>query len=125
MVRRGLSFNFFVLLSALLLLPLASSAQRGARTVPKSLDQMVQQAETIVHGSVISARVEPHPELTNLKTVVVTISVQSMLKGRSQKTLQFRQFIWDTRDILNAAEYRKGQELVLLLGPVSKYGLTS
>ena len=48
-----------------------------------------------------------------------------MLKGRSQKTLQFRQFIWDTRDILNAAEYRKGQELVLLLGPVSKYGLTS
>jgi hypothetical protein len=86
---------------------------------------MVEQAQTIVHGSIISARVEPHPELKNLSTVVVSMSVQTMLKGKAQKTLQFRQFIWDIRDKLDAAEYRKGQELVLLLGPVSKYGLTS
>ena len=42
-----------------------------------------------------------------------------MLKGKAQKTLQFRQFIWDMPGKLNAAEYQKGQELVLLLGPVS------
>src|SRR5256885_10521320 len=73
-----------------LLLPSMSFAQHGARTVPRSLDQMVQQAETIVHGSVISAKVEPHPELKNLSTVVVSMSVHSMLKGKAQKTLQFR-----------------------------------
>src|SRR4029077_9563482 len=125
MTRAHSSFKVRLALVTVLALPLTSSAQRGARTVPKSLDQMVQQAETIVHGSVISARVEPHPELKNLSTVVVSMSVQSMLKGKAQKTLQFRQFIWDIRDQLDAAEYRKGQELVLLLGPVSKYGLTS
>jgi len=86
---------------------------------------MVEQAETIVHGSVISAKIEPHPELKNLSTVVISMSVQSMLKGKAQKTLQFRQFIWDMPGKLSAAEYQKGQELVLLLGPVSKYGLTS
>jgi hypothetical protein len=117
--------RFCIPLAIALFLPIPSSAQHGARTVSKSLDQMVQQAETIVHGSVISAKVEPHPELKNLNTVLVSMSVQSTLKGKAQKTLQFRQFIWDIPGKLNAAEYQKGQELVLLLGPVSKYGLTS
>jgi hypothetical protein len=118
-------FRHWIPLALLLLQSLPSVAQRGARVVPRSLDQMVQQAETIVHGSVISARVEPHPELKNLSTVVVSMSVQSILKGKAQKTMQFRQFIWEMPGKVNSAEYQKGQELVLLLGPVSKYGLTS
>lgn len=114
--------------SALLLLAVAVPqlhAQRGALVAPRSLDQLTDQAELIVHGHVTSARVEPHPQLKNLTTVVVTMAVFETLKGTPQHTLQFRQYIWDPRDRLDAARYWKGQELLLMLGPVSQYGLTS
>lgn len=100
-------------------------AQRGALTSPRSLAQLTEQADHIVRGRVISARVEPHPQLKNLSTVVITMSVDETLKGRAAKTLEFRQFIWDIRDQLDSARYSKGQELLLMLGPVSEYGLTS
>src|SRR5438270_2240341 len=115
----------FLLLPVLTVFSTYSSAQRSARVMPRSLDQMVQEAETVVHGYVTSVRVEPHPELKNLTTVVVSMQVASMLKGKPAKTMQFRQYIWDLRDRLDAAQYRKGQELLLLLGPTSQYGLTS
>jgi len=86
---------------------------------------MTQRADRIVHGSVVSARVEPHPQLTNLTTVVITMQVQDTLKGKASSTLTFRQFLWDLRDQQDAARYLKGQELLLFLNPVSQYGLTS
>jgi hypothetical protein len=101
------------------------AAQRGALTLPRALDELTQEASLIVHANVISATVEPHPELQNLMTVVVSLVVQETLKGAPGKTLQFRQYIWDMRDQHDAARYAKGQELLLMLGPVSKYGLTS
>lgn len=117
---------FLVLfLLALTAVPTPSHAQRGAVTAARSLDQLTQEAEIIVHGYLTSARVEPHPQFKNLMTVVVSVSAQETLKGTPRKTLEFRQYIWDIRDQLDAARYRKGQEVVLLLGPVSKYGLTS
>lgn len=103
--------------------PLA--AQRGAITKPLNLEQMAQRAESIVRATVTSARVERHPEFRNLWTVVVTLRVQQTLKGDHEETLTFRQFIWDIRDRHDAAGYRKGQDLVLLLGSTSRYGLTS
>jgi hypothetical protein len=125
MTKKMPSANFLIFLTCALLFPASSSAQRGARTMPRSLDQMSQQAETIVHGYVLSTKVEPHPQLNNLTTVLVSMKVTTMLKGKSQETLQFRQYIWDVRDKFGAAEYQKGQELLLMLGPVSQYGLTS
>ncbi len=107
------------------LLSSAAMAQRGAITAPRALDQLAQEANVIVQGAVVSAKVEPHPQLNNLTTVVVTLNVQDTLKGAPRKSLVFRQYIWDIRDRKDAAGYRKGQELLLLLGPVSKYGLTS
>ncbi len=86
---------------------------------------MSQEAATIVRGHIISAKVEPHPQFKNLTTVVVRMSVDSTLKGTPSRTLEFRQYIWDIRDQFDAAGYAKGQELLLMLGPVSKYGLTS
>jgi hypothetical protein len=86
---------------------------------------MVQEADVIVHGNVISAKVEPHPQFKNLTTVLITMDVVETLKGKTGKTFQFRQYVWDIRDELDAAKYAKGQELLLLLGPVSQYGLTS
>jgi hypothetical protein len=94
-------------------------------TSPQSIDQLSQEAALIVHGYVVSAKVEPHPQLHNLMTVLVTMNVQETLKGTAQKSIQFRQYIWDMRDQLDAAQYGKNEELLLLLGPVSQYGLRS
>jgi hypothetical protein len=105
--------------------PQPAQAQRGALTVARGLDQLTQEAELIVHGSVRSAKVEPHPQFPNLMTVVVFFDVQDTLKGKPQKSIQFRQYVWDIRDQGDKARYGKGEELLLMLGPSSKYGLTS
>ena len=110
-------------LALLLVSPLA--AQRGALTLPRSLDQLVDQAATIIRGHVVSARVERHPTLTNLQTIVVTLRVQQTLKGQAGQTFTFRQYIWDVRDRFDAAGYRKGQDLLLLMNPPTRYGLSS
>jgi hypothetical protein len=110
---------------ASVLLGSAALAQHTALTAPRNLAQLSQQATTIVRGNVTSVRIEPHPQLTNLMTVVVSLRVTQSLKGNSGAVLTFRQFIWDIRDKYEAAGYRKGQELLLLLNPVSTYGLTS
>ena len=100
-------------------------AQRGAMTVPQNLDELTDRAQDIVRGTVVSAHVEKHPELTNLHTVVVTLRVRQTLKGAARVTYTFRQYIWDIRDRYDAAGYRKGQELLLLMNAPSRYGLAS
>lgn len=94
-------------------------------TVPRSIDQLSQDATLIIRGHVTSAKVEPHPQFSNLMTVLVKMDVQETLKGTSQRSIEFRQYIWDIRDQLDAAQYAKNQDLLLLLGPESKYGLRS
>jgi hypothetical protein len=114
-------------LGLLLALTVTSNAlaQRGALTTPRSIDQLTQEATLIVHGQVTSVKVEPHPQLSNLMTVLVTLKVEETLKGTRQKSIQFRQYIWDMRDQIDAARYAKNEDLLLLLGPVSQYGLRS
>ena len=65
--------------------------QRGALTVPQALDQMAQEAEVIFRGVVTSAKVEPHPRLANLMTVVVSMNVSEVVKGSPRKSIVFRQ----------------------------------
>ncbi|HEY1263864.1 MAG TPA: hypothetical protein VGF06_10085 [Terriglobales bacterium] len=125
-VRR--TYRCFVvpyLAAGLLLLTAGASAQRGALTIHRNLAELTQQAGTIVRGHVTVVRTEPHPELSNLTTVVISLHVDSLLKGNAPTNFTFRQFVWDIRDKYEAAGYRKGQELLLLLNPVSTYGLTS
>ena len=100
-------------------------AQRGAMTVPRNLDQLTDRASDIVRGTVVTARVEKHPELSNLDTVVVTLRVHDTLKGHAAGTYTFRQYIWDVRDRYDSAGYRKGQDLLLLMIAPSEYGLSS
>ena len=100
-------------------------SQRSALVAPTNIGVLSRQAATIVHGRIVSVKVEPHPELSNLTTVVVTMNVTETLKGGAVKELTFRQFIWDIRDKYDAAGYQKGQELLLLLNATSQYGLTS
>jgi hypothetical protein len=85
---------------------------------------LVQRASTIVRGNVISAKVELHPQFANLQTVVVTIAVSKVLKGTAPATYTFRQFLLEAKDTSDTGGYRKTGEL-LLLNPVSQYGLTS
>jgi hypothetical protein len=106
------------------LLAASTVAQRTATVAPASLDKLVETADTILRGSVVSTVVEPHPEFPNLQTVVVTITVYEVLKGQSGKTFTFRQLDLNARD-LPGGGYGKSQELLLLLNPVSPYGLTS
>jgi hypothetical protein len=100
-------------------------AQRGALTRPLNIAQLVAQSAVIVRGHVTSARVEPHPDLRHIFTVVVTLRVDETLKGQAAQNFTFRQFLWDVRDRYDAAGYRKGQHLLLLLNPPTRYGLTS
>lgn len=122
--RRFPGFPFPVSVLVLILTS-ALAAQRGAMTTPRSIDELTRESTLIVHGYVTSAKVEPHPQFRNLMTVFVTMNVDDTLKGTAHKTIQFRQYIWDIRDQIDAAQYGKSQELLLMLGPESQYGLRS
>jgi hypothetical protein len=114
---------FFFVLS--LFVCCSATPQHGAITAPVPFDQMVQRAATIVRGHIVSASIEPHPQYANLKTVVVTIRTDRVLKGDATSEVTFRQYIWDARDIASAAGYRKKDELLLFLNAPSELGLTS
>ncbi len=119
------SLPFLAAVALVFLLGLPVAAQRGAIVLPQNLAELVDQSAVIVRGQVIGARVEPHPELKGLSTVVVTLRVEETLKGQAGATFTFRQFIWDMRDRFDAAGYRKGDYLLLLMIPPSAYGLSS
>ena len=100
-------------------------AQRGAIVEPRNLAELTDRAATIVLGRIIYSRVEPHPQYHNLNTVVVTMSVEEVLKGTPGRTLTYRQFIWDPRDPADHAGYVSGKEVLVFLNPVTSAGFTS
>ena len=122
-MRRSAKRALLVLAACIAAAP--AFAQRGAMTATRNIEQLTSLAADIVRGTVISARVEKHPELPNLDTVVVTLRVHDTLKGHAAGTYTFRQYIWDMRDRQDAAGYRKGQQYLLLMNAPSRYGLTS
>lgn len=105
--------------------PGKAQAQRGAITLPRNLSDITSMADRIIQGRVESARVEPAPDYKNLKTLLITLRVDDVLKGASVKTLTFREFIWDVRDISDAAGYHVGDEVVLFLNHPTSLGLVS
>jgi hypothetical protein len=121
--RRAAVGVLCILAAGLAALP--ALAQRGAMTVPRNLGQLTARAADIVRGTVVSATVEKHPQLPALDTVVVTIRVRETMKGATSGTYTFRQYFWDARDRYDAAGYRKGQDLLLLMIAPSEYGLSS
>ncbi len=123
-MRTRISFVVCVLAFVCISLTKHSWSQTSARTLASSLDQLVEESDVIVHGSVVSSKIEPHPQLKNLMTVVVTMNVKETYKGKSRKTLVFRQYVWNANGG-KPSEYRTGDDLVLLLRPTSEYELTS
>jgi len=118
----GLAFLAVLLFSQL---PPAVQAQQGGLVIPRNLMELVEEAETIVVGRVLTARTEPHPQFRNLDTVVVTLRVDEAWKGSPGQTFSFRQYVWDFRDAQTALGYKKGQEVLLLMIRPSRYGLSS
>lgn len=118
---------FIVVLVAgsFLLAPCAADAQRSALTLPQNLIDLTTKADRIVEGKVLAAWAEPSPEYRNLKTLVVTLEVEDVLKGDSTKNLTFRQFIWDIRDVADVGGYRRGQRVLLFLNRPTPLGLVS
>lgn len=112
------------LFSVVVLLPLAQ-AQRGAIVLPRNLAQLSGMANIVVQGRVLEAHLEPHAEFHNLESVVVTLSVEEVIKGKAGKTLTFRQFVWDPRDRSDHLGYRPGEDLLLFLNHETTAGFTS
>lgn len=122
----GYTVSIFLVFAALVAEPSPILAQRGAIARAQNLAEMEEEAAVIVQGRVESAVVERHPTLRGLFTVVVRLRIEEALKGfPAGETYTFRQFIWDVRDRLDAAGYKKGQRLVLLLTRPNENGLSS
>lgn len=111
-------------LLAAMILAAPAWAQQGALTVPRNLQQLTDRAAHIVRGNVVSARMERHPEL-GLPMLVLTMHVRETLKGPHRESVTFRQYIWDYRDRISAVDYRKGDDVLLLMIAPSRYGLSS
>jgi hypothetical protein len=124
-MRNRFSLAFCITIALGLFWPSNSLAQASARTLSRSLDQLIDESDSIVHGFVVSSRIEPHPQLGNLMTEVVTVKVADTYKGKPLNTLVFRQYVWNTGLEKGTTDYHKSEELVLLLRPASEYGLTS
>lgn len=125
---RNSSGRAFAILSfclAFLLSASPSMAQRNAITLPRNLVDLVNESQLVVQGWVTSATLEPHAQLKNLMTVVVTLQVEETLKGESPKTFTFRQAVIDKRDQEQHLGYRSGQHVLLVLIRPSQFGLTS
>jgi len=114
-----------VFATILLFIPLAAYSQRGAITLPRNLVDLTSTANQIVQGRVVSATVEPDPQYRNLKTLVLTLAVDDILKGTAEKTFTFREFLWDLRDISDRAGYHVGDEVLLFLNRPTNLGLVS
>jgi len=99
--------------------------QSSAITIPRNLGELVGESQTVVQGWVTSVALEPHPQMKNLMTVVVTLRVEETLKGNGASTFTFRQAAIDFRDQRQALGYRTGQHLLLVLIKPSANGLTS
>jgi hypothetical protein len=116
---------FGFLLAVVLPFAQPARAQGSASVAPANLNHLVDNAQIIVRGNVVSAVLEPHPQFANLQTVVVTFAVAKTFKGQVPPTLTFRQFVWDIKDATGSGGYHKSEELLLFLNPTSVYGLTS
>jgi hypothetical protein len=117
--------QLYVLLVAALTAIAPAFAQQSALVVPRNLEQLTNSSASIVRGSVVSVRMEKHPELTNLDTVVVTLRVRDTLKGQASDNFVFRQYVWGIRDRMNTLGYKKGQDVLLMMIAPSRYGLSS
>ena len=113
------------LLVCLFALAMPLAAQRDARVLHRNLAELVGDSYTIVLGRVTGVRAEPHPQIPNLQTVVVTMQVSEVWKGQAGTQFTFRAFVSHPLDFKEKLGYGDGQEVLLMLTQPSQYGLSS
>lgn len=113
------------LLAFLFWFPTQVHAQSEALTLPSNLTRLVDESQLIVQARVAGVSVEPHGQLRNLMTVVVTLQVEETVKGAPVSTYTFRLAAIDPRDVAQRMGYRVGQHVLLALIAPSPYGLSS
>lgn len=123
--KSALTAMFLVtLLAVFLAAPPALDAQHGARVLHRNIAQLVQGADVIFRGEVISAYAEQHPT-RRVNTVVVTFKVLEVLKGNPGSQFTFRQYLWDRRDFKSKLDYAPGQQYIMLMRNPNPDGLSS
>lgn len=109
----------------LCVLLLAGSLPAQMLVKPVNLAYLTQRADVIVRGRVARVVHESHPNYPNLPTIVVTVDVEDMMRGPSQKTYTFREILVGLRAKEGKKDYLVGQQMLLFLPSPSQYGLSS
>jgi hypothetical protein len=118
---RMAALAFFLLAPAIL--PL--SAQVQPLTRPVNLAFLARRAEVIVQGRVVAARYEGMPNYPNIRTVLVTLEVERMLRGPAGSRFTFRQYVGPQKRGGVKSGYMTGQRVLLFLPGESTAGLRS
>jgi hypothetical protein len=100
-------------------------AQVQALTRPVNLATLARRAEVIVQGRVAEARYEPMPGYPHIRTVVVTLEVERMLRGPAGARFTFRQYLGGQPRRGGKGVYAPGQQILLFLPGESSAGLRS
>ena len=120
------SFYALVLILGLFIAAPPLSAQIQALTRPVNLATLARRAEVIVQGRVVEARYEPLPGYPNLRTVVVTVEVERMLRGPAGARFTFRQYLGGpSRRGFVKMGYASSEQVLLFMPAESSYGLRS
>ena len=114
-----------MLFACILMARILASAQGDALTLPRNLGDLVSESQVVLQGTVTGVTLEPHTQLKNLMTVVVTIQVEEALKGQPGNVYSFRQAVIDPREQRQRMGYQTGQHVLLMLIKPSQFGLTS
>lgn len=123
--RRRMGVRGIALLVGLVLLAGPVAAQRDARVLHRNLSELVGDSYTIVLGRVVSVKAEPHPQVPQLHTVVVTLQVSEVWKGQAGSTFTFRAFVNHPLDYKEKLGYAGDQDVLLMLTKPSDIGLSS
>ncbi len=125
----GLRLRAGLLSIALVVASSPLAAQVEALTRPVNLATLARRAEVIVQGRVLAARYEPMPGYSNLRTIVVTLEVERMLRGPAASAgahFSFRQFAGGAGQRAGGKlRYSSGERVLLFLPRESSYGLRS
>src|SRR5690242_3022192 len=101
----------------------SARAQSNALTLPRTLDQLVDESHVVIQGWVTRVTVQPHGSLRNLMTLSVTLQLEDSLKGNPPNLFTFTQAVLDRTDLQREMGYRPGQHLFLILIKPNSYGL--
>ena len=106
-----------------ILYPCTLSAQFISQ--PVNLAYLSQRADVIVQGRVTKVLRESLAGYPNIRTTVVTINVESSLRGAIEKSYTFREISVGLQQNFGKQTYGVGQRLFLFLPSPSQYGLSS